>query len=156
MKSKYIISVIVTSAISGIPVYYVFIYSLLNSSQPLFLQIILSLSPIIISGVLSLASSYRFAPIYGQVTHGFGTFLVSTCTFFIFVNLYYFIGVVIEMTYLGYSSGFGPEGNLYLIFFLVMFFYSPLFGLCTAFFYKLGIWIKQYQYDRNQMIRYRQ
>lgn len=157
MKARYIISVIVVSALSGIPVYYVIIYSFLQSSQPFILQTILFLSPIIISGVLSLVSSYKFGPIYGQVTYGFGTFAVSTCTFFIFVIFYYFIGVEIEMSFLGYSYGIGPEVvGPEFIYFLIMLFYSPLFGLCTVFFYTLGMWTKNYLYDRNQLNRYRQ
>jgi hypothetical protein len=160
-KAKYFIPIILTSILSNIVANYSIAYSLNNLFNNLFLGIILLLTPIIIAILIAVFSGYILTPGGSDEKYPFGLVLLLTAVGFM-------LPVLCSFTYMsltdsrdcsGSRCGTGLEPLMpYMGIFIICLFkggYAPFIGLCTAFFYEIGMRIKFYQYDRNQLQRYR-
>lgn len=156
------IPVKVTSILSGIFVPVVmYLFARIDmrlDTRSLFFNIILSLSPIFIIILISLISGYKFTNFDSNEKYQFGrVFLLATgisfCISFVVLYSYLFFRV---STCERDSCGIGTDP-------LIPFFLccpaigiiSAVTGLSITLFYKVGIWIKQYQYDGYRLNRYR-
>ena len=160
-KAKYLIPVIVTSVLSNIAANYSIAYSLDKLFTNLFVGIFLLLSPILIAISIAAISGYILTPADSNEKYPFGLVFLIAGTIFM-------LPVLCSITYMsltdsrdcsGSRCGTGFEPLIpYMGIFIICLFkagYAPFIGLCTAFFYEIGMRIKFYQYDRNQLQRYR-
>lgn len=146
-KARRFFPVIVASIISGIVVFPVLSY---------FFSVgfIIFLAPIVIAILLSLISGYIFTPFDRNEKYPFGTLIVlATGTFLL--AAYIITSIILESRDCsGYKCGTFPEPLMpYVIFCPIITIFGPFIGLCTTFFYKMGMKIKLNKFEKNQAQR---
>lgn len=141
---------IFTSDVSGPLIYPFFNYrdTLVGFSENLILARIIIFAPILTAVLLSLISGYSFASVDSSEKYPFGVIFLLAASIPIVVvcsYLFYLPGLFCE----GNSCGTGFEPFMGMVdFCLPTAILSPLIGLCTAFFYWLGMKIKYYKGGR--------
>lgn len=158
-KAKFFIPVIVTSIISGIvilPAFILFMRILGGFSGNILIDGMIFLTPLLSAMLLSFVSGLVFAPVVTTNNYPFGVIFLSAAIISIFV-VYSYLFIRILFFCEGYSCGTGLEPLMgFVLFCPPTAIIAPLIGLSIAIFYKLGMKVRYYQCDRNQMKRYQQ